>query len=620
MFHSMPGQSGESIQLIGLGAGPGARLRILPSLAATAWARGGYAFGTFAGEGGGSPYARAGAELGLYLTPSFRLGLGAEYRQYFAASEPLYQGLGLKLAAGFNFSQANRRSKVEIRDIILLPIFPVFYKYYDANSLGSVRIRNGEEGPIRDVRVSFFVKQYMDAPKECAAIAELRKGEERELPLYALFSRSILSILEPTKAQAEIRVSYRYAERPAEAGAAAALSLNHRNAMSWDDDRKIASFATMNDPSVMRFAKQIAGLARASGWQSLDVSLRQAAGLFEGLGLYGLRYVVDPNTPHAELAKDGSAVDYLQFPLQTLEFRAGDCDDLSILMSALLEASGVETAYLTAPGHIYLAFALEMPPAQARGFFSRPEDLIMRGDKAWVPLEITALEEGFLRAWQLGAREWREAQAASAAGFWPTHEAWKLYEPVALAAGESLFEPPRSSELLARYQGAMAAFVERETGPRAERLQAEAAASRKDPRPLNKLGVLYARYCVYDKAEASFRASLKAAETEPAWLNLGGVLSLKADYKGALAAYKSAYRLVQGSPKALEGLVRSAYELDDRDAASRWLEELARVDRGAAERHAYARPGGQAVGARAGPAAGIRASASAGAASLQWEE
>ena len=32
---------------------------------------------------------------------------------------------------------------------------------------------------------------------------------------------------------------------------------------------------------------------------------------------------------------------------QTLEYRAGDCDDLSILYSALLESVGVETAFIT---------------------------------------------------------------------------------------------------------------------------------------------------------------------------------------------------------------------------------------------------------------------------------
>lgn len=37
-----------------------------------------------------------------------------------------------------------------------------------------------------------------------------------------------------------------------------------------------------------------------------------------------------------------------------------------------------------------------------------------------------------MTAWALGAREWREAAAIGAAGFYPLHEAWQEYEPVQL--------------------------------------------------------------------------------------------------------------------------------------------------------------------------------------------
>ena len=108
----------------------------------------------------------------------------------------------------------------------------MFYKYYDTNTLGSVTIKNGEDSPIKDVTVSFFVKQYMDAPKECARIGEIGQGQVKEVPLYALFNPAILTATEPTKAQAMITVSYRYVERTQEAAAAVTATINHRNGMT----------------------------------------------------------------------------------------------------------------------------------------------------------------------------------------------------------------------------------------------------------------------------------------------------------------------------------------------------------------------------------------------------
>ncbi len=413
---------------IGLSAGPGLRLRLLPTLSAILYGRGGYMFGMLGQASAPNPYLRTGIDMSLYLGPTFRLSVGGEYVHQFAATQAQYQGLAARLSAGFNFSQMNQRSRVEIRDIIIDPVFPVFYKYYNDNKVGTAKIKNAEDGPIRNVKVSFFVPQYMDGPKESPdIIPELKQGETREVKLYALFDHRITDLLEPSKAQAKIAVSYSYVESQRDVSTISVATINHRNGMTWDDDRHVASFATVNDPAVMTLAKQAAGIARGSGFESFDTNLRQAVGVFEEMGLFGLRYVPDPNLPYSESSKNTLAVDYLQFPIQTLQYKSGDCDDLSILYAAMLEAGGVESAFITVPGHIFAAFALGMKPDKALAFFSRPEDFVNIDGKVWVPVEITLVQEGFLRAWQIGAREWRDATAAGQAKFYATHDAWKLF-------------------------------------------------------------------------------------------------------------------------------------------------------------------------------------------------
>ena len=50
-----------------------------------------------------------------------------------------------------------------------------------------------------------------------------------------------------------------------------------------------------------------------------------------------------------------ASAEYVQFPHQTLELKGGDCDDLSVLFSSLLESVGIESAlvdYQTGTGKV----------------------------------------------------------------------------------------------------------------------------------------------------------------------------------------------------------------------------------------------------------------------------
>ncbi len=42
----------------------------------------------------------------------------------------------------------------------------------------------------------------------------------------------------------------------------------------------------------------------------------------------------------------GSEIDYVQFPFQTLTQKAGDCDDLLVLLASTLSVIGVECGFV----------------------------------------------------------------------------------------------------------------------------------------------------------------------------------------------------------------------------------------------------------------------------------
>jgi len=179
-----------------------------------------------------------------------------------------------------------------------------------------------------------------------------------------------------------------------------------RNAMTWDDNRKAAAYVTSKDPCVLGFARSMTSFIRGQEKRAINENLQAAIALHEALDLHGINYVPNPVTPYSEASKSATAVDFLQFPRETFQHRAGGCSDLSILYSALLQAVGVDTAFVTVPGHIFLAVSAGLTPEAARGALLPADQLIVQNGIAWIPVEITLRREGFMSAWALGMREW----------------------------------------------------------------------------------------------------------------------------------------------------------------------------------------------------------------------
>lgn len=307
----------------------------------------------------------------------------------------------------------------------------------------------------------------------------------------------------------------------------------NRNALTWDDDRKACAFVTSKDPGVLGFAKQVDSLVKGKGGQAVSPTLLAGIGVHEALRLYGIQYASDPKTPYTELSQKKQEADFLAFPRETFLYRSGDCDDLSILYASLFESLGIETAFITVPGHIFMAFCLGMDPSEAKSTFSRVEDLIFQNGKTWIPIEVTARSEGFLLAWQEGAKEWREFDSRQQAGFLPIRDGWQSYEPVGLP-GTQLLSLPADDKVVDAFTKETTRFIEREIYPRVAAIQAEIKSTNESPKAVNKLGVLYARYGQYDTAERELLRAIRGDEYMPALLNLGNIYYLKGDAENAL--------------------------------------------------------------------------------------
>jgi hypothetical protein len=611
---------GLPVRTLDLTAGIGARWDVLPWLGLKADVSGGYYYGWLEGSSplvtAGNPnlLVRAGADaqFGILL-----LELMARYDNLFGT----YHGSGLALTAGIQLGGAPPASrsvtpppqkaepakpqpkpleekpkpvvppkpapaKVELAEISFPPVFPVFYKYYDDHPFGTLQLRNNTKSAISEVKVSAWVRQYMDGPKEAEGPKGVAPGESAEVKLFAIFTNRILDINEATKVQAEIELTYTQDGKPQKQTVMQTIRVLDRNAMTWDDDRRAAAFVSSKDPSVLSFSKRVVNLVSKSANRSLNQNLQTAIGIHEALTLFGLGYVKDPKSASIGSGAVKEQADFLQFPRQTLEFKGGDCDDLTILYASLFEAVGIDTAFITCPGHIYMAFNAGVTAAEARKSFSRVDDLIIKGDAVWIPIEVTDRSD-FFTSWQAGAKEWRENSARGQASLYGVHDAWSLYEPAGLSGSGPSAAFPEEARLKGVFVDLRDSYIEREISSRVAALQAQVKKTQESPKAVNALGVLYARYGLMDKAKAQFEKVTKKEEYVPSLLNLGTISYSRGDRDGALVLFERARAKEPENAPVLLALARVNHDVENYYAVKKYYADLKRIDPGLAEQFAY---------------------------------
>jgi hypothetical protein len=325
-------------------------------------------------------------------------------------------------------------------------ILPVLYTWYENNEIAKIQVSNNEPNTIDNVELSLYLERYMNQPTRFASIPHLGPGEAVEIPVTALFNESLLELVENINALGLLSVAYQSLGMNKAASFSMSLPIYHRNAFTWDDDRRAASFVSAGDPGAVYFSRYVEASVRNTVNQekALPKNMLFAAALFEALALYGINYLVDPSSSYIELSENAASLDNLNYPYQTLMYRGGDCDDLSILFCSLLEAQGIRSAFITIPNHIYAAFDI----GTAAG---NTGNLIYADGVYWLPVEITAVDKGFAEAWRMGIRQWKES--ADDRALYPMEESWTLYRPVSVpGAAENLPVMPLETEILQRYK------------------------------------------------------------------------------------------------------------------------------------------------------------------------
>lgn len=563
--------------------------------------------------------------VGMRLTPFTDLvvGGGLDYAAGLQITARGFAGINLRVTSpqSFGGTQVDPNTPIILfesdrgvtsTDLSIEPLFPALYAQYDKRPLGSITLLNNEESPAEDVRVSVFVEEVMTNPFVTTLEESLGAGNSEAVALNALFTDEVLGFSEGKKISGQIRIEYRQDGQLFAREFTPVFEFLNRNALVWDDDYRICSFVTSKDPVVFSIARKASTLVGRESGAAVDENFRKAMLLFTILSGRDLAYQVDPVTPYEEYFDDPRAVDFLQFPRQTLQFGNGDCDDLSALYAALLEAAGIRTAFVTHPGHIYIAFELGRSIREREGVFSNVDELIIDGDSAWVPVEVTLLEEDFLRAWKTGASQWRRYSSTGDTGLFDTRSGWDTYQPVGFfddADTQSGGLDPEVGEVddrdYAAYRDLLDTYINQEIFPRVASLEERIANSRQPYRLQNRLGVLYGQFGLTDDAESAFGDSIRSRMNAPALVNLGNLEFLRENWMQAQEYYEQASGLEPQNALVLLSLARINHELENYGTTQRNLEQLAAIDSDLAETFPYLQMTGEDA-ARAADAQGAR--------------
>jgi tetratricopeptide (TPR) repeat protein/DNA-binding beta-propeller fold protein YncE len=434
----------------------------------------------------------------------------------------------------------NNAPQLLLSDLNLQTVFSAAYKKYLDHPIGTVKLKNVGATDYGNLKLSFQIKEYMDFPST-VDIANIRGNETQQIDIKVTFNNRILEVDEDTGVQVEVKLSYLRDGQKDNITLTQPMTIYGKNAIIWGDSAMVGSFVTPKDDTLRDYVRQVVNEFRPDPGP-LNDKLVSAMAYFSSLTASGTSYIIDPNTPFTELRDD--QIDYVQFPRETLRLKSGDCDDLSVLISAGLENLGINTAFIEVPGHLFMMFDTGIA-AEDAGLISQDSSLLaIKDGNVWIPIEATMVNSSFTEAWAEGGRKYHAALAENTLGIIDLNEAWAQYKPVTLRKANYSIALPDSSRTHSLVKREKSLLLSKSIDRLVLPYQTMVASNPKNIAARMQIAILYARYGLYEDAEIAFEALSELAPDDSAvYSNQGNLYFLQEDYKKAIDNYTRAASL-----------------------------------------------------------------------------
>jgi len=360
-------------------------------------------------QGNGQVDLRLGAYTGGGVNFVFFsiFALNFDLRYHFVDFQRKQDSSGLEFGLGLSFMWGRKREIFQIKEtkVVVRDIYPAYYQFYNTYPIALVTVKNLAGRPI-EVNIRSNVKGYSVRSKDSGFI-KLGRNETRDIPVTAIFGPNLRDISRRTPAVIDLEVEAR-AGSTHRKEVCAEIMMHNRNAWNGEID-KLGFFVTPDDEKILQLSRKFTREKKNNDSTEAG-NLSAAKTIFAALGKMGLQYQRDPNIP---FYKD----DRVQFAMETINLRHGDCDDLVVLFASLLESAGINTAFVevTDPqkdmAHLYLLFDSGLTASEGSLISSNEKRFIVRENARgksiiWIPIETTLVARGFEEAWKTAALEY----------------------------------------------------------------------------------------------------------------------------------------------------------------------------------------------------------------------
>lgn len=462
------------------------------------------------------------------------------------------------------------KTPLEIDILEMSDIFSNTYKIYETEGIGKVRLTNNTRDPIASLKLSFYIKEYMDFPTE-VEMTNLLPKESRETVFKAVFNNKLLDVTEDTPVQAQLAAAYYENQKLRTASKSKTVKLYEKHRMVWATKDRIATFVTPKDPVVLEFTRSV-----VTQYSDIGSPLVYAAAIYEYMGLMGMSYLKHPANPYQIVDGKTNLVDYIQYPRDTLKRNSGVCTDLVVLYAAALEGMGIRTLILGTPDHLFLMFAVGQ--VSDLGENTMNNMFVIHEGTIWAPVELTLVGSKFMKAWETGSKtyyEWKKKGIEMT----DLASAWSRYKPATLPSAEWHAPDKSRKEMDKHYGNSIEKLHKIWLKYTSNRYYVMLANDPKDVNAYLQLGIIYGEAGDLEKAKSFFE---KAESMFPGSAdiknNVGNIWFLKGKYDQARKIYEKAAEMAPGDPYILVNLSQCYLKLNKKEKAAQIFRKAVEKD------------------------------------------
>ncbi len=475
-------------------------------------------------------------------------------------------------------SYAAGQDPVRILNMNIDPIFPSLYRNYaSSQSIGEMLVENNTEQVIANARLELSIGRF-GAETLTVDLPVLSPRSNTSVPLFVSLDESILrnSSDQTVQLSAEIKYTHDGSERSATNSTNAVV--HRRSAISWSDKRSLAAFISPGNDKIRSYVSSLN--ASFSGVADFDLpeNIVRAIRVYTGLNNSGFVYQLDPNIG---TRLQTGVLDDIQYPIETLQIKSGECDDFVTLFANLLESQGIRTAYIDVPGHVFFAFDTELSPLDIETQGLDPDRFIIRSDRVWMPVETTLIGRApFHEAWRSGSDRWNEEfRAGNMPQLVAFEAAWRIYEPANFTPEGADLEFEINPEMEAEYENILRRIFDDINQGKKDHLYTRLQADPENLYLLNRYGVLLARSGDQDEAYELFNTALEInPQNASVHNNLANLYFQKRDYVRATHHYLSATQADESNPLLYVNLSRAYLELGNLSSADEAFSNAVALD------------------------------------------